>query len=478
MYPKLLFEFMYRKQLFDYTYRHQPKRKQYYLICGINIAICFCRMALAYVSILNGYNYLHYDVFARFAYVEMNQNKKLFLSFDCSLMMLVLFLFVVNYLFYRTHNFTIMDIAIDIGKANIDDFHESNNLHPPLQLNIFKIKFLQFVSRYPQLEKWLLSRNQQKQRKKYENIKFNAKLRFFGFLNSFDRFKVLVFFSILEAMLTIAFLSFVLFYVVLAVSYTARNLRQFSVLIALASVIDLSWIGWKVVWELMKMDYIMLCNSVIMCSTFIMQFSHINRLISQKYTTNNLKMLLVQIHTKVTRVVLQTGDENLSLLMYTFLVTNIPISVFFLTYIIYADSSLTFQIMVDLVVLVITVAFLVTLVPPALVNKESKKSANQMPRIQQEIKSDNLRLKLKYMSHYEQLTSNKIGFKVGPFGTITIDIIVQVLVQIISTPLSVLISLLLLVFINLHLFLLFHDPIHQGVNLIQLQLSNQKVFPI
>ena len=426
MFLQFAFEFMYGKQLFDFTYRHQRKRDRYYLRCAINNIIIFMRAILASVSVKSEFDYFQFDSFANFALEEMNRNLKLFFSLVPIFMLLCVFLFVINFLFYRTENFIIMDIAFDLYKTNADDFHESNNLVRPLQLNIYKVKLIQFLSEHPKLERWLCLDSQGETWRKYQNIKFTKKLNFFCFLSKSNRLKVLVAISVLEAFLTLSFFQFFLFFLFISVGYMVKNVRASGVLFAIWAAVDLAWIGWDVAWESIKMSYIMLCNSVILCGTFIVAFGDLTKQIQRRFNTENAKTLFLQNHAKVTKVVLQTGDENLSMLMYTFIVINIPISVIFLTYIIYANISTIFRTMIIMVVFMITVAFLVTLVPPALVNRASHKPSKIMPRIQQEIKANNLRLKIKYMSYYEQLTSNKIGFKVGPFGTITINIIVEV----------------------------------------------------
>ena len=433
MYFQAAFEFIYRKQLFDCTYRHERKRRRYHQKCAINIILSFLRVTTACVSVKNGwFDYFEYDVFGAFVFDEMNRNAKLYLPISYSFLLFCVFLLMNNYLFHRTKNFPIMDIALDIGKRNIDDFHRTNQLTPPLQLNIFRIKMLQFVHRYSRLENWLVSQNRIAW-EKYENIDFSVNLHYYSFISKSIRFKALTIHSILESLLTATFFEFLFVFIILSIAYAMMNWENYGVLVALAAALDLAWVGWEVGWESIKMSYIQLCNSITMCSTFIMAFNDITEKIKQNSTTDNMKQLLMQTHAQVTKVVLQTGDENLSMLMYTFLIVNIPISEFLLTYIIYADISLVFQVMMDIVVFLITLALLITLVPPALVNKASKKPSKIMPRIQQEIKSNNIRLKLKYMSYYEQLTSNKIGFKVGPFGTITINIIVEVCTDSIDT---------------------------------------------
>ena len=239
--------------------------------------------------------------------------------------------------------------------------------------------------------------------------------------------KVLIQFALIEALLSATCFNYVVAFVVLMSAIVSKTYQTDGIWIAIFASVDFYFVGWCIILDVIRISYIMMSNSVVLCSAFCMAYKSLTLQVLHS-RNNRMKKYFLQTHSDVTKRVLQSGDENLSILIYSFLISNIPTSTFYLTCIVFGKGTAFFHLMMYLLVTMITAAFLVTLGPPALVNQASKGAVKHMPTLLHEIDSKNLCLKLKYMSYYEQLKSRKIGFKVGPFGTISINVICEVII--------------------------------------------------
>lgn len=421
-----IFEYMYCQLTYDYNNRFQLKRKLHYLKPFIYLLIVELRIFMTDYFLTKKFNYFSYDKFSNFAFEETFENFNLFRTILWTFALFIIYLIMLNNLVYQMEKYESLDLLLDVVKFNPDDYLESNQLSRPLLLNVYKYFLWKYAEHNSSLKQFLLSKDLLENWNKLFRIKFKKKLIYFKFLSDYNRLKLITVLALQESMLTMTFFLYLPVFVSMLILLSVRSFLNQRLFDSFITIVDIYWSGWIIAWYCLRIAYIMMNCLMLFSIALILELNHLKKLIRKPNTKLMIKHYAIVAHSKVAQLFYKFNDENSSRLMYAYLVINIPVSSIYLTMIIYAKLSTMFMVFLGFLSGALKVALIVSLIPPALVNRASKSMAKSIPRMQTEIPKNNVRLQLKYMVFYEHLRTNKMGLKLGPFGITTVNIVLEV----------------------------------------------------